>query len=358
MGWSDGLRRLRAGKRPADYCYALTRTNDRRFPDAFDGLVFTWDIDKTYLATQFETIKGLLAIPFEFAVDKRNVAGTDVLLRALRRCGRAGDVANGLYFISASPAQLRGVIERKMLNDGVEYDGVTFKDQVSIVRSGKLGRIREQIGFKLSALLLNRRELPWTVSEILFGDDTECDALIYALYADIVAGRLRGTQLSASLIRNQVDPEDAAYVTALADGLEQRELVRRIYINLHDRTPLGDFASFGSRLVPCYDSFQAGLHLLEDSRVGLEPEVVLDVGRELVTRYGGHRVDLTRSGLELVERGALRIDTLAAIWSLLQQADLVPEYVRLERARGDDRRPAAPAGKGFVTPASYLCSGT
>ena len=42
----------------------------------FTGDLFVWDIDKTYLVSEFDSFKGLLSIPFEFAIDKRNIAGT------------------------------------------------------------------------------------------------------------------------------------------------------------------------------------------------------------------------------------------------------------------------------------------
>src|SRR5690606_37832680 len=112
------------------YTYPLDRSNDRVFPAGWRGRIYVWDIDKTYLATEIHSVRALLLVPFEFAVDKRNVAGTSALLRALRR-GVAPPgltLANPIYFVSASPPQLRTVIQRKMLLDGVEHDGITFKD--------------------------------------------------------------------------------------------------------------------------------------------------------------------------------------------------------------------------------------
>ena len=103
----DRLPGLRRTKAP--YRYPLDRSNERVFPEGWRGRIYIWDIDKTYLATEIHSLRGLLAVPFEFAIDKRNVAGTGALLRALRRGVAAPGltIANPLYFVSASPPQLR-----------------------------------------------------------------------------------------------------------------------------------------------------------------------------------------------------------------------------------------------------------
>lgn len=358
MGILDRLRRGNTGERLSEakgvhYAYPLDRSNERAYPQGFDGRIFVWDIDKTYLASEFDSFKGLLTIPFEFAVDKRNIAGTDVLLRSLRRgLQRETSESNPLYFISGSPAQLRKVIERKMLLDGVEYDGITFKDQLAILRSRRLSRIRNQIGYKLSALLLNRRELPWSAKEILFGDDSESDALIYSLYADVVAGRLRGDSLQATLVANEVDPEDAAYVMTLAAGLPARELVERIYINLEKRSAPSRFGAWGPRVVPTYDSFQMALHLYCTGVV--DSPTVIDVAVDLLNRYNHRPNGFLRSCLDLVERGLIGADRLYTVWDALVAAHALPAYIDLNL----DAAPAAPPQSvpsvDFLTPMDYL----
>ena len=65
--------------------YPLNRSQERTYPEDFQGDIFYWDIDKTYLATDFRSLRGLLTIPLEMAIDKRAIAGADTLLRALRR---------------------------------------------------------------------------------------------------------------------------------------------------------------------------------------------------------------------------------------------------------------------------------
>src|SRR5688572_7492402 len=123
----------------------IHQTNDRRLPPDYAGDVLLWDIDKTYLDTRFSSMRGLLSIPFEFAIDKRSLPGAAVLLRALRRGAGAESALVPLYFISGSPPQLRRVVERKMVLDGVDYDGITFKDQLGLLLARRPGLIKAQL---------------------------------------------------------------------------------------------------------------------------------------------------------------------------------------------------------------------
>src|SRR5687767_10422110 len=119
----------------------IDRSNDRRIPSDYRGDVLVWDIDKTYLDTRFSSWRGLAAIPFELAIDKEALPGAVPLLRALRRGPGDRTALVPLYFVSGSPPQLRRVIERKMILDGVEFDGITFKDQLGLLRSGRVRAI-------------------------------------------------------------------------------------------------------------------------------------------------------------------------------------------------------------------------
>jgi len=344
--------RKRLGRPQPPYKYPLDRSNDRHFPDGWSGRLYVWDIDKTYLATEIHSLKALLAVPFEFAIDKRNVAGTVALLKALRRgvAPRGLTASNPIYFVSASPPQLRLVIQRKMLLDGVEFDGITFKDQVALVVRGQFGKLREQIGYKLSALLLNRQELPWDVQETLFGDDSESDALIYSLYGDVVAGRLRGEALVKTLLKHQVRREDADYAALLADGMPHKELVHSIFINLEVRKNPERFVDFHQRLVPCHDAFQASLRLFEDGQI--DEEGVAAVAHQLVVTLRRQQASLLRSAADMVARGAVGLATLERLWGILQARGLAPDYFVVDAARVPSHpRPEATEG-GFLTPES------
>src|SRR5262249_44640639 len=92
--------------------------------------------------------------------------------------------------------------------------------------------LREHTAFKLGALMLLARAFPSGTEIYLFGDDAERDPLIYSMFADICAGRLRGDRLIAVQQGLGVRPEYARDVATLADGLPARERVRGIHINL------------------------------------------------------------------------------------------------------------------------------
>jgi hypothetical protein len=339
-------------KHANSYAFPLDRTQQRDFSAGYDGDLFYWDIDKTYLDTDHESVLGLVAVTWEMAVDKRQVAATDVLLRALRRGAPAGGGiwSNPIYFVSASPPQLRTVIERKMLMDGVEYDGVTFKDQLALIRTGKMNRLRAHVAYKLSALLLYRRELPWTVRETLFGDDSESDALIYGLYADIVAGRLRGDVLEATLRKNGALSEDALYVRDLAAGMPRKDLVDRIYIHLARGRPKHTYASWGSILVPHEDTLQAAVTLLDEGKI--RPGALVEVTRAMLERHDRGSAEVLRSLFDVVDRGYARVSTLESVWELLRAERLVPEALEL-RSREGSQEPHR-HDSDFVTPIKYL----
>lgn len=209
----------------------IERTNERRFAPDWRGDVFIWDIDKTYLDTRFSSLRGLLAIPFELAIDKRALPGTVPLLRALRHGPGDDSVVAPIYFISGSPKHLRKVVERKMTIDGVQFDGISFKDQLGLLKAGRPRGITEQVGYKLKALLCYRREHPAGARYSLFGDDVERDLDSFLLFGEVCAG-LRGPALRARLTSMGVHADDVGAAASLADTLPiEADPVERIYIH-------------------------------------------------------------------------------------------------------------------------------
>jgi hypothetical protein len=218
--------------------------NDRVVDPAYAGDVFVWDIDKTYLDTRFSSLRGLLAIPFELAVDKHNVAGTVPLLRALRTGpDPKAPLFAPLYFVSGSPPGLRDVVEKKMILDGVQFDGITFKDQFALLKRGRPTAIAEQVGYKLNALLVLRQQLPQNVRFCLFGDDVERDIDSFLLFGAVCAG-LRGAKLrevmrdkGAHWPEIEAAVEEAAALAVEADPVE-RVFIHSVKGRLLDRVDL------------------------------------------------------------------------------------------------------------------------
>lgn len=250
--------------------YPLDLDDQRAYPPDFDGNVFVWDIDKTYLETRFSSLKGLARIPVEFAIDKRAIPGMPEVLRGLRRGPGPEFACAPLYFVSASPPQMRRVVEHKMLRDGVEYDGTTFKDWLGAVARLTPWRLREHVGFKVCAFLTGRLQRPRSV-EYLFGDDVERDAWAFHLYSRLLAARLQPAEADVALADAGVRPEDRHCVQDLLERLgPDTGRVARAYIHLDAGSPPTRFADLAPLVVPVRGAVQLGLALLEEGLLGAD----------------------------------------------------------------------------------------
>jgi len=220
-----------------------------------------WDLDKTYLQTNFDSVKDLVKTFWQRPEDKATVAGAQALLQSLM--DPADRINRRVTFISGSPRQMRKVLMRKLCLDGVEPDMFILKPNLENLLRGRFRALRGQVGYKLKALLLSHMAQE-TVDEYLFGDDAEQDSFIYSLYGDILAGRVDAVRMAAILstckvYRHDVD-EIMAYHAQLAGS---GEFVRRIFIHLDRRSPLDRFAPYGARVVAIYNYFQCAVLLFD-----------------------------------------------------------------------------------------------
>ncbi len=258
-------------------------------------LVYRWDLDKTYLKTEFDTIRDLLRTAFEPASRKRTVPGASVLLRELRATGPAG-----IFILSGSPEQMRSVLEAKLRLDGIRWDQFTLKPSLRNLLRGRFRFLRDQISYKLSALMRARTSVDPDTDEILFGDDAEADAFVYSLYADISAGIVEPQSLVDVLERARLYPDDIPELVRLASRIPRRDAVRRIFIHLDRVSSPNHFFVFGRRVCPFYNYFQPALVLLEDGAI--EPSAALRVGAEMVVSYAFSPDTLSASFFELSRR--------------------------------------------------------
>lgn len=271
--------------------YPLSIENERELPEGYDGAAFVWDIDKTYLSTAFSSVRGLLRIPLEFAVDKIAIPGMPEVLRALRRGTGEQYAGWPLYFVSASPPQVRRVLEHKMLMDGVEYDGLTSKDWVRCLIQFRPGRLREQVGFKLCAMLEGRLARP-TAREYLFGDDVEQDAAAFYLYARLLSGELSPGEGADVMRENGVKRDDRRCAFGMLETLPRKlGRVERIFINLERNTPPDRFEQYGGMVIPVRGAGQLALALYTHDL--MDAQSVRRVFEALIAR--------SRSPQELVE---------------------------------------------------------
>lgn len=286
--------------------------------------VFLWDLDKTYLDTAFESLGGLWRTVREKAFQKRNVPGTASLVRALRdhwQETHQGAKDFPIYFITASPPQLADKIHDKLAYDGIYPFGLFCKDNLQNVRPGRLGRLTQQIGYKLQALLQLRLHLGENVRQILWGDDSEADAVIYTLYSDLCSRRLEEKDARQILKHFKVIGHQVDTILMLLEDIPKQDPVEKIYINLAADTDSEYYLKFGRRILPTYNTFQLALDLFQDQR--LSSAQVVKVAMDLVQNYAFGVEELERSLDELIRRPVLADKTFEAILPILQQNRLI-----------------------------------
>ena len=85
------------------------------------NFIARWDLDKTYLRTDFDTLRDLVRTAIERPDQKRTVPGAAALMRELSDAGVA------IHILSGSPEQLRGRLVDKLRLDGVRFESLTLK---------------------------------------------------------------------------------------------------------------------------------------------------------------------------------------------------------------------------------------
>jgi hypothetical protein len=269
-----------------------------------------WDLDKTYLRTEFDTVRDLVRTAFERADEKRTNPGAATLLREMARAGVT------IHILSGSPEQMRRRLEDKLRLDGIVWDSFILKPNLQNMLRLRFRALKDQLGYKLPALLDARTSTGDSdARETLFGDDAEADAFVYSLYADIMAGRAGEELVEQIGERGRVYDDVLEDIRRCVRLVKGKPVVERILIHLEQQTPPGDFAIYGPRVVPFYNYLQSAFVVYEDGR--LPAQGVLRVATELVTQ---HRFDgdaLARSYHDLGKRGHLRGTNVAELSAAL-----------------------------------------
>lgn len=269
-------------------------------------LHFRWDLDKTYIHTDFDSLRDLVRTFRQPPEDKRSIAGAPTLLRALLTPPDDADERR-VTFISGSPRQMRRVLTEKLRLDGIEPDAFVLKPNLSNLLKLRFRALNEQLGYKLTALLRSRFGGS-EVREVLFGDDSEADALIYALYADVISGAVTPAVLEDALSQSKLYRSDVDEILQLVAALpNDRPEVARIFIHLDRRSPTARFDVFGARVVPIYNYFQAALVLFDMEL--LLPKSLLPIV-DAMESSGYTPMRLTNSAQDIVRRGYVRPSTL------------------------------------------------
>jgi hypothetical protein len=269
---------------------------------AAPAFIARWDLDKTYLRTDFDTVRDLVKTAIERPDQKRAVPGAAALMRELGRAGAE------IHILSGSPEQLRSRLEEKLRLDGARWASLTLKPNLENLLRLRFRALRGQLGYKLPALLRRRAELVRQrdaegalIREVLLGDDAEADAFVYSLFADICAGLVKPADL-AEIMRHGGAYEDTILdAQRFAGYVEKGDVVERILIHLDRQSSPADFRMFGSRVVPFYNYLQAAFVLHEDGRIPAKS--VLRVAQDLAFSHNFDAGSLARSYLDLSRRG-------------------------------------------------------
>ncbi len=275
-----------------------------------------WDLDKTYLRTEFDSLRDIVKTALERPDQKITNPGASTLLREMVRAGVR------VHILSGSPEQMRRRLEDKLRLDGITWDSFTLKPNLQNVLRLRFRAVRDQLGYKLPALLASRARLTHSgdvdaaTTESLFGDDAEADAFVYSLYADFLAGRVSDDVLLAVMERGRVYEDVVETAMDTARNIEHGGVVERILIYLEQQSAPDDFRAYGSRVVPFYNYLQAAFVMHEDGHLG--PDGVLRVAVELVTEHRFDGDGLAKSYLDLARRGHLRGRPVDAIAEELQ----------------------------------------
>ena len=287
--------------------------------------VYLWDVDKTYLDTKFESLKGLWRTATEKAQSKKNIPGTAELVRCLSDFHKPHNSLETfpVFFITASPPQIENKIYQKLRIDGVEPYGIFCKDNLENLRPRKLWKITKHVGYKMQALLQMRVFLNEDVRLVMFGDDGETDAVIYNLFSDVCARRIESADIRRvlnhfSVLDNQVD-----YILRLQDLCPANDPVEKIYINLAEDTDADYYLKFGRRTVPTYNAFQTALDMVQDER--LNPEHILRVAKKLTGDFEYSPEELEKSYEEMIRRGVLSLEACERLTPILIDGGVLAE---------------------------------
>ncbi len=286
--------------------------------------VFVWDLDKTYLDTSIDSIGGLFATAVERAFAKRNVPGTNTLLQTLskRWLEQHGQTRFPIFFITASPPQMEERILEKFTLDNIRPLGCFYKDNLRNLNPKRWWRLTKQVGYKLQALLQLRTKLRDDVRQVLWGDDSESDAVIYNLYSDVCSRRIGAQDLRAVLKNFGVMGEQVDRILMLQSQIPENDPVEKIYINLAVDTDPDYYLKFGRRTLPTYHTFQVALDLFQDNRLGVED--VFTIAQDMIYNYGYTPEELVRSFDEMVRRPILGEKAVSLLMSSFIEKGLMP----------------------------------
>ena len=298
--------------------------------------IYRWDLDKTYLLTDFDTLAGLVRSATEPASAKQAVPGAPTLLRAL-----SSTPESRIFFVSGSPTQMREVLEEKLRMDGIHFERLTLKDNLSNLRRGRMRAIRGQFGYKLPQLLRDRIGEGRGARETLFGDDAEVDAFVYCAYADAVSGRISPVDLARVMRAAGAYPDDVEQALDALAKVPSAPMQERIFIRLERGRPVADFRPLGTRVFPVHSWWQAALVLVGDG--DLSPDDAATVAHAVFADDDGAAWKVAAQTQDVVRRGGIPRALALGVPLPVGWARSVGESLRWLGSDGPSQRRGPPA---------------
>ncbi len=165
------------------------------------------DVDKTYLVSEFETTSGKLELLTMDAFERVALDGMEVVYQSLR-----GENIHPVTYLSGSPRPFKRTLENKVFLDGMEQDGLILKPAKDIIATNIenlsvdqiIPELTEQVGYKLYWLMKLRNEIPASAPEVLLGDDSEADFVVYAMYWNYLSKTWSLSELERQLMQLDV----------------------------------------------------------------------------------------------------------------------------------------------------------
>jgi hypothetical protein len=217
------------------------------------------------------------------------------------------------------------VIEKKFALDGFIPDGFVLKPMMRHLLRGRFRAVRNQVGYKLSQLLIGRSEAPIGTSETLFGDDAESDAFIYALYSDLIAGRVTKDTFAEILRITGCYREQIDEIQQALEAVVREDPVRRVIIHLDQHTPPLAFVPYFPLVVPIYNHLQTAIVLYLDGT--LPAGAIRLVTLELIAKYEFDEKRLTNLAEDILRRRRLHFppELLERLAAELRELPPAPE---------------------------------
>ena len=288
--------------------------------------IYVWDLDKTYLDTRFQSLRDLWKTIIERAFQKKNVPGTSSLVRALQDFWQqeTSDTHLPIFFITASPPQLERKIFEKLEIDGIQPFGAFFKDNLKNLTPKRFWRLNKQVGYKIQSLMQLRLKLREDVRQVLWGDDSESDAIIYNLYSDICSRRRSRGELKKILKHLSVSSDQIDTILQLQSGVPKMDPVDKIYINLADDTDPEYYLKFGRRTVATTSTLQIAFDLYQDRR--LSATQLVRIAQDMLHNYAFTVEEFDLALDQLVRRKILADTSCTEIVELFKNYALLSPF--------------------------------